>query len=230
MISFFTFFNPTPFHSLPSLLYPAPPGDPGDCACLGGGTSGLPGLPGSPGINGSPGFPGRKGEYGDPGSPGFEKGTSFYPDLGLGIKGELGVPGPRGPTGETGKPGRDGLPGFPGSPGTPVSSKTYHNFIYQRFSFARFKKSIIEGVPIQILKHFLLSSLLVSRVMLALEQLERKVSQDTQAPRVFLVVPVSLHNMSGIIVETNAARGQCLEFLNWTISPAKVYAFLMQFK
>lgn len=61
----------------PHPLYPfippslCPPGDPGDCACLGGDSSGLPGLPGPSGVNGSPGFPGRKGEPGDPGSPGF---------------------------------------------------------------------------------------------------------------------------------------------------------------
>lgn len=52
-------------------LFLNPPGDPGDCACLGGGTSGASGLPGAPGRNGSPGFPGRKGELGDSGSPGF---------------------------------------------------------------------------------------------------------------------------------------------------------------
>ncbi len=63
------------------------------------------------GRAGDRGFFGRKGE----------KGTSYYPSLGLGVKGELGDPGPRGPTGETGKPGRDGLPGFPGGPGPPVS-------------------------------------------------------------------------------------------------------------
>lgn len=64
------------------------------------------------GLDGSRGFPGRKGE----------KGVSYYPNLGLGVKGELGAPGPRGPTGETGKPGRDGSPGFPGAPGPPVSA------------------------------------------------------------------------------------------------------------
>lgn len=64
------------------------------------------------GRAGETGFFGRKGE----------KGTSYYPNLGLTVKGELGASGPRGPTGETGKPGRDGLPGFPGSPGLPVSA------------------------------------------------------------------------------------------------------------
>lgn len=64
------------------------------------------------GRDGARGFNGRKGE----------KGVSYYPNLGLGVKGELGAPGPRGPTGETGKPGRDGSPGFPGAPGPPVSA------------------------------------------------------------------------------------------------------------
>lgn len=67
---------------------------------------------------------GRQGDTGVYGRKG-EKGTSYYPNLSLGVKGELGAPGPRGPTGETGKPGRDGLPGFPGGPGPPVSSETH---------------------------------------------------------------------------------------------------------
>lgn len=49
-------------------------GDPGDCACQGGGTSGSAGLPGAPGVNGSPGYPGQKGEQGDAGTPGFSGG------------------------------------------------------------------------------------------------------------------------------------------------------------
>lgn len=69
------------------------------------------------GRAGDRGFFGRKGE----------KGTSYYPTLGLGVKGELGAPGPRGPTGETGKNGRDGLPGFPGIPGPPVSTWTQYS-------------------------------------------------------------------------------------------------------
>lgn len=48
-----------------------PSGDPGDCACLGGGTSGSTGSVGSQGSNGRPGYPGEKGEPGDSGSPGF---------------------------------------------------------------------------------------------------------------------------------------------------------------
>lgn len=64
------------------------------------------------GRGGDRGFPGRKGE----------KGASYYPNIGLGVKGQPGATGPRGPTGETGKPGRDGLPGFPGTPGPPVSA------------------------------------------------------------------------------------------------------------
>lgn len=76
------------------------------------------------GLDGARGFRGRKGE----------KGVSFYPNLGLGVKGELGAPGPRGPTGETGKPGRDGSPGFPGAPGPPVSAYRHTALNCQRWS------------------------------------------------------------------------------------------------
>lgn len=59
------------FHSslVPRPLRPS--GDPGDCACLGGGTSGSAGSVGPQGSNGRPGYPGEKGEPGDSGSPGF---------------------------------------------------------------------------------------------------------------------------------------------------------------
>lgn len=66
-----TVFFYLPYEFIPSCHFLHPLGDPGDCACLGGGSSGLPGRPGAPGINGNPGFPGQKGERGDLGSPGF---------------------------------------------------------------------------------------------------------------------------------------------------------------
>lgn len=50
---------------------PTPPGDPGDCDCLGGDSRGEPGLPGPAGAVGRPGFSGPKGEAGDRGTPGF---------------------------------------------------------------------------------------------------------------------------------------------------------------
>lgn len=60
------------FHPVSSFLCPlCPSGDPGDCACLGGGSSGFPGSVGPQGSNGRPGYPGEKGEPGDSGSPGF---------------------------------------------------------------------------------------------------------------------------------------------------------------
>lgn len=61
--------KPTMWQILSALSCPS--GDPGDCACLGGGTSGSAGSVGPQGSNGRPGYPGEKGEPGDSGSPGF---------------------------------------------------------------------------------------------------------------------------------------------------------------
>lgn len=72
------------------------------------------------GRAGDRGFFGRKGE----------KGASYYPNIGLGVKGERGDPGPRGPTGETGKPGRDGQSGSPGIPGPPVRTSVFTECLF----------------------------------------------------------------------------------------------------
>lgn len=117
------------------------------------------------GLDGARGFAGRKGE----------KGVSYYPNLGLGVKGELGAPGPRGPTGETGKPGRDGSPGFPGAPGPPVSANRHG-----------VRKCDQVYVSVHMYKRHL-----ICRATLGLALLEIKVSQDSLGSRVVLGAPVS---------------------------------------